>query len=113
MFGDAVRRIPGDIGVFLWDTDNKTETVNYQGTEIKRTDKILPVRKEFLNLAIKLEKYANTFKMGQIRKCCESNFIEKNPKMFLSEVYDRTVKAPDGYVKVLTNDKAGYGGKAN
>lgn len=82
VFGDAVRRIPGDVGVFLWDIENRKQTVNYQGIDIKRTNKIMPVRKEFISLAIKLEKYANTYKIGTIKKCCESNFVEKIQQLY-------------------------------
>ncbi|MDE8039502.1 DEAD/DEAH box helicase family protein [Erysipelothrix rhusiopathiae] len=113
VFGDAVRRIPGDVGIFLWDIENPTEKINYQGVIIDRTDKIMPVRKEFIQLARGLEKFAGTFKIGTIRKCCESNFVEKNPAYVLSEVNNRKKDTPEGYTKVLTNDKAGSGGKAN
>ena len=47
-----------------------------------------------------------------IRKCCESYFVEKNPGSVLSEVSDRSKNTPAGYTKVITNDKAGSGGKA-
>ncbi len=112
VFGDAVRRIPGDVGVFLWDIENRKRTINYQGIDIKRTNKIMPVRKEFISLAIKLEKYADTYKIGTIKKCCESNFVEKNPTAVLNKEVNRKELAPKGYTKVLTNNKGGSGGKA-
>ena len=48
-----------------------------------------------------------------IRKCCESDFVEKNPSSVLSEVKDRTAKVPNGYTKVITNNKGGSGGKSH
>ena len=57
VFGSAVRRIPGDVGIFLWDKSHPKEKINYQDIYIDRTDKILPVRKDFFGLARRLEKY--------------------------------------------------------
>lgn len=113
VFGSAVRRIPGDVGVYLWNKNNPTDTIIYQNCSIKRTDKIMPVRKEFFSLADKLAVYANSKKDYSIRKCCESFFVEKNPPSVLSEVQDRNLPSPKGYTKVITNDKSGSGGKAH
>lgn len=112
VFGDSVRRIPGDVGVFLWDKNHPTKKVNYQDTIIDRTNQIMPIRKEFFDLAIALKDYAGKAKDYNIRKCCESYFVEKNPNSVLSEVSDRNAKVPAGYTKVITNNKAGSGGKA-
>ena len=112
VFGSAVRRIPGDVGIFLWDKGHPKEKINYQDVNIERTDKILPVRKDFFNLAKRLESYAGKSKNYNIRKCCESNFVENNPDSVLSVIKDRKADTPKGYSKVITNDKAGSGGKA-
>jgi len=112
VFGASVRRIPGDVGVFLWDTEAPTEQVKYQNIIIDRTDKIMPIRKEFFGLAIKFKENADVFEIGKIRKCCESNFVAEHPTSVLSNVESRLLSAPLGYTKVLTNDKAGSGGKA-
>ncbi len=112
VFGSAVRRIPGDVGVYLWNLKNPTKTIIYQGCEIERTDKIMPVRKEFFSLAKKLEKCIGPDKDYSIRKCCESNFVENHPGSVLSEVADRTIEPPAGYTKVITNNVSGSGGKA-
>lgn len=112
VFGDIVRRIPGDVGIVYYDNIRTEDQVMYQDTLINRTDKILPVRKEFLSIANKLANEADTFKFSSIGKVCESNFVQYNPKSVLNKVVDRDKPAPDGYVKVLTNDKAGSGGKA-
>lgn len=112
VFGEAVRRIPGDVGVFLWNMNEPTEKVVYQEMVIDRTDKIMPVRKEFFELAKKLEGYADSAKDYSIRKCCESNFVQQNPSAVLSLVSDRNEPVPIGFTKVITNDKAGSGGKA-
>lgn len=112
VFGDIVRRIPGDVGIVYYDNIRTEDQVMYQDTLINRTDKVLPVRKEFLSIANKLAKEADTFKFSNIGKVCESNFVQYNPESVLNKVVDRDKPAPDGYVKVLTNDKAGSGGKA-
>lgn len=112
VFGDAVRRIPGDVGVYLWDLKNPTEKINYQDVLIDRIDTIMPVRKEYFKLAMKLKNYVERSNCYSIKKCCESNFVEKNKNYVLGEVEDRKLKAPDGYVKVFTNDKGGSGGKS-
>ena len=112
VFGDGVRRIPGDVGIFKWDNTRTTELINYQDTLITRTNKILPVRKELIGLAEKLSHVAGTFKYSTVRKVVESNFVEKNPEFVLGVVEDRSLVAPEGYVKVITNNKAGSGGKA-
>lgn len=112
VFGDAVRRIPGDVGVFYWNSKNQSDNVMYQDTIIKRTDKIMPIRKEFFALALALRDYAGKGKNYSIRKCCESYFVEQNPESVLGEVEDRTKDTPSGYTKVITNNKAGSGGKA-
>lgn len=113
VFGNAVRRIPGDVGVYLWRKNNPTEKIVYQNCEIDRTDKILPVRKDFFSIAKKLENCANSTKNYSIRKCCESNFVEKNPDKVMSMIVNRETKVPEGYTKVITNNKGGSGGKAN
>ena len=112
VFGDAVRRIPGDVGIFLWNKKKTTERINYQDINIERTENIMPIRKEFFSLANGLKDYAGKAKDYSIRKCCESNFVEKNKKSVLSVNVDRDKIAPKGYTKVLTNDKGGSGGKA-
>ena len=112
VFGGAVRRIPGDVGIFLWDKSNPKEKINYQDITIDRTDKILPVRKDFFGLAKRLYKYADKSGNYNIRKCCESNFVENNPNSVYSVIKDRKDDVPKGYTKVITNDKAGSGGKA-
>ncbi|MBO4857533.1 MAG: DEAD/DEAH box helicase family protein [Treponema sp.] len=112
IFGSAVRRIPGDVGIFLWDKNHPSEKINYQDLYIERTDKILPVRKEFFSLAKQLESCVGKSENYNIRKCCESNFVENNPNSVLSVIKDRTAEVPNGYSKVITNDKAGSGGKA-
>lgn len=112
VFGSAVRRIPGDVGIFLWDKSNPTEKINYQDVYIDRTDKILPVRKELFTLAKHLENCVGKAENYNIRKCCESNFVEKNPNSVLSIIKNRNSECPKGYSKVFTNDKAGSGGKA-
>lgn len=113
IFGNAVRRIPGDVGVYLWNKINPTHTIVYQGCEIERTDKIMPVRKEFFSLAKKLEKCIGNGKNYSIRKCCESSFVENNPDSVFSEVDDRDIEPPVGYTKVITNNVSGSGGKAH
>lgn len=112
IFGDNVRRIPGDVGVFYWNKKIHSDKIIYQELEIDRTDKILPVRKEYIELALKLQEFAGKYKCGSIRKVCESNFVEMHPECVLSKVEDRKKVVPDGYVKVITNNKAGSGGKA-
>ncbi|MDR0912901.1 MAG: Eco57I restriction-modification methylase domain-containing protein [Methanobrevibacter sp.] len=112
VFGNAVRRIPGDVGIFYWDTTRETDEIEYQELLISRTEKILPVRKEFLPISKKLSSIAGEFNFSKIRKVCESNFVQYNPDSVLGEVKDRKIKPPMNYVKVLTNDKAGSGGKA-
>lgn len=113
VFGDAVRRIPGDVGIYLWDSEHPTKTINYQEVDINRTDKILPVRKEFFKLANSLIRYANSASDYGIRKCCESDFVEKNKTSILSKKVIRGKSSPKGYTKVITNDKGGSGGKAD
>lgn len=113
IFGDSVRRIPGDVGVFYLDKNYNSNYIEYQNMKIEKTDKILPVRREFVKLAYKLKENAGTFKMGKIRKACESSFVENNPKYVLGEVKNRKSEVPKGYSKVLTNNIAGSGGKAN
>lgn len=114
VFGDAVRRIPGDVGLVYYNKDKSKQKklFTYQDIEIERTDKILPVIKEYINLAKKLEKYANTFKFSNVKKVCESSFVEDHSSSVLNKKVDRTKKAPDGYTKVLTNHKKGSGGKS-
>lgn len=112
VFGDAVRRIPGDVGVFLWDMESESDKILYQDKLISRTDKILPVRKELISIAEKLSDEAGTFKKSKVKKVVESNFVENNKQSVKSEVFDRSSKTPEGFVKVLTNNKAGSGGKA-
>lgn len=112
VFGNAVRRIPGDVGVFLWDKEHPSATINYQGQKIERSKNILPIRKEFFPLALRLVNYAGTGKDYNIRKCCESNFVQNNPNSVLSIIEDRKKDVPLNYSKVITNDKGGSGGKA-
>jgi len=112
VFGDAVRRIPGDVGLVYYNKKKPTDKIIYQDIEIERTNKILPVIKEFLGLASKLESYAGLFKFSKIKKVCESNFVEHNKTEVLDKEVDRTKPAPKDYSKVLTNDKAGSGGKS-
>ncbi|GEM_PF-6739674 len=112
VFGNSVRRIPGDVGVFYWDTERTSKKINYQDMELERTDKILPVRKDLIGIAFKLAKYADSFKFSNITKVCESTFVQYNSDAVLGEIKDRKEPVPEGYVKVLTNDKAGSGGKA-
>lgn len=112
IFGNSVRRIPGDVGVFYWDTEKTSNKIIYQDMEIDRTKLILPVRKDLIDIAYKLSKYADSFHLSSITKACESNFVQYNPEDVLGEVKNRNKPAPEGYTKVLTNDKAGSGGKA-
>lgn len=111
VFEDSVRRIPGDVGVFLYDKNNPTDRIIYQDIEIDRSEKILPVMKELLAISKKLEKCANSFSKSDIRKVCESYFVERNPDK-VKECIDRNLPAPKGYTKVITNDKEGSGGNA-
>lgn len=113
IFGDLVRRIPGDVGLYYWNKEKSVDCMIYQDTSINKTDKILPVRKELIPLAYKLMNNANTFRIGKIRKACESSFVENYPEYVLGEVIDRKKAAPKGYTKVLTNNIAGSGGKAH
>lgn len=114
VFGDAVRRIPGDVGLVYYNKDKSKQKklITYQDIDIERTDKILPVIKEFINLANKLKKYTETFKFSNVKKVCESGFVEDHPSSVLKMEVDRTKKAPKGYTKVLTNHKKGSGGKS-
>ena len=114
VFGDAVRRIPGDVGLVYYNKDKSKQKklITYQDIDIERTDKILPVIKEFINLANKLEEYIETFKFSNVKKVCESGFVEDHPSSVLKKEVDRTKKAPKGYTKVLTNHKKGSGGKS-
>lgn len=112
VFGDAVRRIPGDVGIVHYNNNNTTEKVYYQGVFISRTNKILPVRKDLLSIANKLLSEVNSFNFSKIGKVCESNFVQYHKNSVLNKEVVREEKAPHGYVKVLTNDKAGSGGKA-
>ncbi|MDW2919266.1 DEAD/DEAH box helicase family protein [Mesomycoplasma ovipneumoniae] len=112
IFGDTVRRIPGDVGVFYWNKKILNEKIKYQNIIIERTKNILPVRKEFIKVFDKFKNYAGKYTLGKIRKACESSFVEDNPQDVLSEVEDRSKKTPIGYTKVLTNNIAGSGGKA-
>lgn len=112
IFGDYVRRIPGDVGIFYRNKNYKSKIIKYQDCCIEKSDRIMPIRKEFLSLSEKLKKYAGKYKIGKIRKCCESSFVENNPEFVYGEVNKRNANIPHGYVKVLTNDKAGSGGKA-
>ncbi len=112
VFGDAVRRIPGDVGVVYYNNNNDTEKVYYQNTLIHRTDKILPVRKDLLSIAEKLMPWADSFNFSKIGKVCESNFVQYHKNSVLNKEVIRKGTTPNGYVKVLTNDKAGSGGKA-
>lgn len=114
VFGSAVRRIPGDVGIYLWNKENPTEKVIYQNCEIERTPNIMPVQKGFFTIVQKLSAYLGIAKKDySIRKCCESNFVESNPSKVLSEVEDRSAVVPKGYTKVVTNNKSGSGGKAH
>lgn len=112
VFGDAVRRIPGDVGVFYYNKKEPQEKIIYQDMEIERTDKILPIIKEFLMIAEKLANYTKSFSFSKIRKVCESNFVQYHNSSILKTNVDREKPSPDGYSKVLTNDKAGSGGKS-
>lgn len=112
IFGDTVRRIPGDVGVYYWNKKITTNEIEYQNIIIEKTDAILPVRKEFIPLSIKLRKYSGSYRIGKIRKACESSFVENYPEYVLGEVNDRKAPVAKGYSKVITNDKAGSGGKA-
>ncbi|WP_341491024.1 DEAD/DEAH box helicase family protein [Mesomycoplasma ovipneumoniae] len=112
IFGDTVRRIPGDVGIFYWNKKILNEKIKYQNIIIERTKNILPVRKEFIKVFDKFKNYAGKYTLGKIRKACESSFVEDNPQDVLSEVEDRSKKTPIGYTKVLTNNIAGSGGKA-
>lgn len=112
VFGNSVRRIPGDVGVFYWDTEKTSNKINYQDMELDRTEIILPVRKDLISLAFKLSRFADTFQFSSILKVCESNFVQYHPESVLGEVKNRKDLVPKGYTKVLTNDKAGSGGKA-
>lgn len=114
VFGDAVRRIPGDVGLVYYNKDKSKQKklFTYQDIDIERTDKILPVIKEFINLAKKLEKYTETFEFSNVKKVCESGFVEDHPSSVLKTEVDRTKEAPKGYTKVLTNHKKGSGGKS-
>lgn len=113
IFGDTVRRIPGDVGVFVYDKRASSKKIVYQNESIDRTELILPVIKELIPLAIKLKKYAGTFKFSNIKKVCESNFVEKNSRFILNKDVNRQKGAPIGYTKVLTNNKGGSGGEAH
>ena len=111
IFGDAVRRIPGDVGIYYFNKKISTDKIIYQDTEIERSDKILPVIKELLSVAIKLRIHADSFSFSKIRKVCESNFVQHN-KSAVMLCYDRGKMSPKGYAKVITNDKEGSGGTA-
>ena len=113
IFGDTVRRIPGDVGVFVYDKRNDNKKIIYQNEIIDRVEQILPVIKELIPLAIKLKKYAGTFEFSNIKKVCESNFVEKNKRFVLKKEVDRKKEAPKGYTKVLTNNIGGSGGEAH
>ena len=112
IFGNSVRRIPGDVGIFYWDMKRETNKINYQETLIDRTNSILPIRREFISISQKLSNEKNRFNFSDIKKVCESNFVQYHSEDVLGIVEDRSKPTPDGYVKVLTNDKAGSGGKA-
>lgn len=113
VFGDAVRRIPGDVCIIHCDNNNEDDQkVYYQDTLINRTGKILPVRKDLLSIANKLLSEVGTFNFSKIGKVCESNFVQYHKNSVLNKEVVREEVAPNGYVKVLTNDKAGSGGKA-
>ena len=45
-----------------------------------------------LSLAKKLEKYANTFKFSNVKKVCESSFVEDHSSSVLNKKVDRTKK---------------------
>lgn len=111
VFGDAVRRIPGDVGIYVYDSNNPTTTIIYQGETVERTDKVLPLIKDFFGVAKKLAKDIETFKFSDIKKVCESNFVERNKGKTI-ECHDRKTIVPNGYTKVLTNNKEGSGGVA-
>ena len=113
VFGDTVRRIPGDVGVFVYDKSNDNKKIVYQNEIMDRVEQILPVIKELIPLAIKLKQYAGTFEFSTIKKVCESNFVEKNKRYVLNKDVDRKNEAPKGYTKVLTNNIAGSGGEAH
>lgn len=112
VFGDTVRRIPGDVGLVVYDNLHEYDKIIYQECEISRTDKVLPVRKDLLSISTKLLSHVGTFEFSKVSKVCESNFVEHNRSFVLGENVDRDADAPQGYSKVLTNDKAGSGGKA-
>ena len=112
VFGDVVRRIPGDVGVFYFDKENNDDKIIYQNLQVDRTDKVLPVIKKAIPIAEKLKAHAGSFVFSKISKVCESNFVQYNKDSVLGEVGDRNKGVPEGYTKVLTNDKAGSGGKA-
>lgn len=112
VFGDLIRRIPGDVGIVYFDMEKETDQVMYQEKMIERSDKILPVRMDFFPIANKLRNVAGTFHFSEIGKVCESNFVQYHSDSVLKIDVDRSKPTPDGYVKVITNDKAGSGGKA-
>ena len=112
VFGDMVRRIPGDVGLTYYNYDKASKTIKYQDEEVERSEKILPIRKEFLSIAKKLEKYVDTFKLSKIKKVCESNFVENHPESVLKEECGPDKPSKPNYSKVLTNHKAGSRGKA-
>ena len=113
IFGNAVRRIPGDVGIFYFNKNNNSNTIKYQNEIIARTDKILPVCKELIPIANKIIKGDfKSFELSEITKVCESNFVQYNKESILFKTVDRKNISPNGYVKVLTNDKAGSGGSA-
>lgn len=113
VFGDEVRRIPGDVGLFYYNKDvsKQTDKIIYQGKAIDRTQDILPIIKELLDFKDKLSSYAGKFKFSKVKKVCESTFVEDN-KSYVKEIIDRGKTALAGYSKVITNDKKGSGGKA-
>ena len=113
IFGDTVRRIPGDVGVFVYDKRTKNKKIVYQNKSIDRVELILPVITELIPLALKLSKFAGTFEFSSIKKVCESNFVENNNEYVLNKDVDRKKVAPSGYTKVLTNNKGGSGGEAH
>lgn len=113
IFGNAVRRIPGDVGIFYFNKNNNSNTIKYQDEAIVRTDKILPVCKELIPIANKIIRGDfKSFEFSEITKVCESNFVQYNKESILLKTVDRKNISPNGYVKVLTNDKAGSGGSA-